>query len=263
MGVHDSAAMTDKLVPSFLPITTQECMDKFMAFDLFDVVCLKFTISKALGYAIVLGAVGVKLPQMLNIVKAGTVAGLTSSTYILELACCTIFGMYNMRKGFAFSTYGENVFLALQNLVLMYCFTAFPAVKGGEPPIKDSSQKLMVTLGGLMGYCAVIAGLYFSIPPGTGSPSTLELALVAAPNVLILFARLPQIAANFSNKSTGVLSVVTQSLNTAGCLARVFTTLQEVDDFAILATALASTLNLIILSQIIFYWSNTADQLNE
>ena len=143
----------------------------------------------AQGYAIVLGAVGVKLPQMLNIVKAGTVAGLTSSTYILELACYTIFGMYNMRKGFAFSTYGENIFLALQNLVLMYCFTAFPAVKGGEPPIKDSSKKLMVTLGGLVGYCAVIASLYFSITPGTGSASTLELALVAAPNVLILFAR--------------------------------------------------------------------------
>ena len=46
----------------------------------------------------------------------------------------------------------------------------------------------MITLGGLIGHCAVIAGLYFSITLDTGSPSTLELTLVAAPIVLIMFA---------------------------------------------------------------------------
>ena len=87
------------------------------------VVCLKLwsdplPCQMSTGLCYVLGAVGVKLPQMLNVVKASTVAGLTSSTYILELAC-NIFGMYNLRNGFAFSTYGEKIFLALQNLVLM------------------------------------------------------------------------------------------------------------------------------------------------
>jgi mannose-P-dolichol utilization defect protein 1 len=253
--------MAAKLVPSFLPITTQECMNKFLAFDVFDVVCLKFTISKALGYAILLGAVGVKLPQLLNILKAGTVAGLSSSAYICELLCYTIFGVYNMRKGYAFSTYGENVFMSMQNLALMYCFAVFPAAIGATPSITNSGAKVMATLAGLVVYGSVVAGLYTSIEPGS-STSTFEMAIIAAPNLLILFARLPQIGNNFSCKSTGVLSVITQILNTVGCLARMFTTIQEVDDMAILATAcLSFFLNFIILGQIFFYWSNTIKQL--
>jgi mannose-P-dolichol utilization defect protein 1 len=235
-------------------------MDSFLAFNI-TATCIKFTISKALGYAIILGAVGVKLPQVLNIVKAGTVAGLTSSTYICELLSYTIFGIYNLRKGFAFSTYGENMFLAIQNLVLMYCFVVFPARAGEEGLVTNPAKKIMVVVTGLAVYSAVLGGLYVSVSP-TDSASLFETALIAAPNVLMLTARLPQIVSNYSNKSTGVLSVITQTLNVLGTLARVFTTTQEVDDFGLLATVLlAFVLNLIILLQIFMYWKNTAKAL--
>lgn len=46
-------------------------------------------------------------------------------------------------------------------------------------------------------------------------------------NIILMGARLPQIAKNFMNKSTGQLSIITYAANTLGCLARLFTTVQE------------------------------------
>lgn len=43
----------------------------------------------------------------------------------------------------------------------------------------------------------------------------------------LLKGRAPQIAANYANKSTGELSMMTQVLMSAGSVARIFTTVQE------------------------------------
>jgi mannose-P-dolichol utilization defect protein 1 len=48
-----------------------------------------------------------------------------------------------------------------------------------------------------------------------------------ANNILMLVARLPQIYKNFKDKSTGQLSLITYGVNTVGCVARIFTTMQE------------------------------------
>lgn len=46
-------------------------------------------------------------------------------------------------------------------------------------------------------------------------------------NIILMSARLPQILQNFSARSTGQLSVITYAANTLGCVARLFTTMQE------------------------------------
>jgi len=46
-------------------------------------------------------------------------------------------------------------------------------------------------------------------------------------NFILMGARLPQIAKNFANRSTGQLSIITYAANTLGCIARLFTTVQE------------------------------------
>lgn len=48
-----------------------------------------------------------------------------------------------------------------------------------------------------------------------------------ANNLIMIGARVPQIYKNFAARSTGQLSVITFSANTLGCIARLFTTLQE------------------------------------
>jgi hypothetical protein len=46
-------------------------------------------------------------------------------------------------------------------------------------------------------------------------------------NLILMGARLPQILKGFSERSTGQLSVITYAANTLGCVARLFTTVQE------------------------------------
>jgi hypothetical protein len=46
-------------------------------------------------------------------------------------------------------------------------------------------------------------------------------------NFVMLGARVPQILKNFTEKSTGQLSIITFGVNTLGCVARIFTSMQE------------------------------------
>ena len=62
---------------------------------------------------------------------------------------------------------------------------------------------------------------------------------------------------NFKNKSTGQLSAATTFLQFAGTAARVFTTLQEVDDRMVLLGFLAGLgLNSLLFLQMICYWKS-------
>ena len=66
--------------------------------------------------------------------------------------------------------------------------------------------------------------------------------------------RAPQIAANFSKKSTGELSQMTQVLMSAGSVARIFTTLQEGGSRSMIgAYVLSSAMNCVILAQMFLY----------
>lgn len=49
---------------------------------------------------------------------------------------------------------------------------------------------------------------------------------------IMILSRIPQIVSNFKAKSTGQLALLTWLLNFGGSAARVFTTLQEVNDQA-------------------------------
>ena len=62
---------------------------------------------------------------------------------------------------------------------------------------------------------------------------------------------------NFQNKSTGSLSLITVIMQWAGCLARVFTTLQEIDDILpVINVGVSFLLNSIVLLQFPLYWNN-------
>jgi hypothetical protein len=52
-------------------------------------------------------------------------------------------------------------------------------------------------------------------------------ALYDVNNFIMLAARVPQILKNFSEQSTGQLSIVTFGVNTVGCVVRILTSLHE------------------------------------
>ncbi|KAG4934353.1 Mannose-P-dolichol utilization defect 1 protein like 2 [Glycine soja] len=202
--------------------------------------CLLPLISKLLGYAIVAASTTVKLPQALfimKILKHQSVRGLSMISFELEVIGYTIALAYCLHKGLPFSAYGELLFLLIQALVLVAIIYYY------------SRPLHAITWIRALLYCAVAP----TILAGQIDPLLFE-ALYASQHAIFLFARIPQIWQNFSNKSTGELSFITSFMNFGGSMVRVFTTIQEsAPKSVLLGYAIGVATNFTILSQIIAY----------
>ncbi|THG99771.1 hypothetical protein EW026_g2652 [Hermanssonia centrifuga] len=209
-----------------------------------DVECLKYSLSKGLGLGIVLGGSIMKVPQLLLIVSAKSARGLSLSAYTLETLSYAITLVYSYRNSFPFSTYGENFFLTLQNILITFLIIHYPASRLTRPR-SSSAQRLTlaIALTGVAGFAL------YSIPPAT--LSALQLATIP----LSLFSKIPQIRQNQRARSTGQLSAFAVISQIVGCLARLFTTAAEVGDLILSAGfALALLLNCVLGVQMWAYW---------
>ncbi|KAG4944567.1 hypothetical protein JHK82_048712 [Glycine max] len=200
--------------------------------------CLLPLISKLLGYAIVAASTTVKLPQALfimKILKHQSVRGLSMISFELEVIGYTIALAYCLHKGLPFSAYGELLFLLIQgfdrkqavdkydNLSNCFFLSIFDTALVLVAIIYYYSRPLhAITWIRALLYCAVAP----TILAGQIDPLLFE-ALYASQHAIFLFARIPQIWQNFSNKSTGELSFITSFMNFGGSMVRVFTTIQE------------------------------------
>eukprot|EP00271_Cylindrocystis_brebissonii_P012536 TRINITY_DN3120_c0_g1_i1.p1 TRINITY_DN3120_c0_g1~~TRINITY_DN3120_c0_g1_i1.p1 ORF type:complete len:124 (+),score=24.48 TRINITY_DN3120_c0_g1_i1:84-455(+) len=81
--------------------------------------------------------------------------------------------------------------------------------------------------------------------------------LYAGQTGLFTLSRIPQIWSNFANRSTGQLSFATTFLNFAGCIARLFTYIQEKAPFSmVIGSLLGIVCHGTLVAQILFYnWS--------
>lgn len=76
--------------------------------------------------------------------------------------------------------------------------------------------------------------------------------------------KLLQAYRNWQNGHTGQLSALTCWLLSLGCVARVFTTLQETGDQLVLFTFLGAALaNFVLVAQVHYYWQATTQILNK
>lgn len=191
---------------------------------------------QGLGYAIVAGASIVKLPQILAVARAGSARGLSPLSAELEEVGLSIAAAFGLSSGLPFSTFGESVFLFLQNTVLLGLIYAFTGARAR----------------GAIAAAAAALWLRFLASPAF-TPAIARRAMDAS-TAIFLSARLPQIAANFKNKSTGTLSLATYAANTLGGLARVATTLQAGAGGALLRNyALGAVLNATVVAQILWF----------
>jgi len=145
------------------------------------VPCLKKTIVKLLGFAIIAGSVVLKVPQILKIVRAGNAKGLAASSYALTLFTCIVNIAYNVLLQHPFSSYGENVSIAVQDAILVL---------------------LIAFHQGAIGVAFAVCALAYA-----GSAVTLIGGYVAFEHIVLLkklalpifcASRVPQIWANFS-----------------------------------------------------------------
>ena len=192
-------------------LSSEECLKSFATFDFSKSDCFAILISKLLGILILVGAVGLKLPQIINIYQTKDVEGLVPTSFYSEVPLVLTVVIYNYLQGNPFSSYGENVFILIQNLVLVFLLW-----KNMAKPPSFGFMALVLTFFVAVG----IFSLYL--------PTDYQFVLPLSGLPLVLISRVPQIIANFKNGSTGQLSVITSFLTFAGSLARVFTTIQEV-----------------------------------
>lgn len=66
-----------------------------------------------------------KLPQIMKIVAAGSVAGISKEMFYLEVLTLTQAAAYSIRQGIPFSVYGENLIILSQNLVIVLLFWVY------------------------------------------------------------------------------------------------------------------------------------------
>jgi len=220
------------------------CSKAFLLYQ-FPSSCLKIVVSKLLGYLIILGSLILKVPQILNIVKSGQVKGLNINMFLLELIGYSINLFYSYRQSLPFSTYGENVFMIVQNLVILLLFFQYER--------------------GFGLFFFVVTSAYSAFFYGLLNESLIDMKMMTLLSTLSIpiftASKLPQIYTNFKNGSTGELSVITCVLQLGGTAARVFTTLQEVDDMVILTGFLLGlVLNAIITLQIFWYWNSSSSK---
>ncbi|KAF5317776.1 hypothetical protein D9619_012528 [Psilocybe cf. subviscida] len=216
--------------------------------DITDVPCLKYSLSKGLGIAIVVGGTVMKVPQILLITNARSARGLSLPASVLETLSYAITSVYSFRHAFPFSTYGENLFLTLQNTLILFLIIGY-----APPPLNPS----MSTLGKPERLVSAVAGCIVTTAILMTSDNEALSWLQAATLPLSLFSKLPQIAENYRAGSTGQLSAIAVLSQVLGCAARLFTTATETGDALVQAGfILALMLNLVLGAQMYAYWGN-------
>ncbi|PRQ60849.1 putative mannose-P-dolichol utilization defect 1 protein [Rosa chinensis] len=200
--------------------------------------CLLALISTLLGYAIVAACTTVKLPQILKILEHGSIRGLSILSFELELVGYMIALAYCLHGGLPFSAYGELAFLLIQALILVAIMYYY------SQPV--SIKRWMTALL----YC----GIAPTILAGRIDPVLFE-ALYASQHAIFLFAKIPQIWQNFSNKSTGELSFLTNCMNFGGSMGTesFHQHPRTSPKSVLLGSVLGVATNAILLSQILIY----------
>lgn len=183
------------------------------------------------------------------VVNVRSARGLSLPSYVLETLSYAITLAYAFRHQYPFSTYGENLFLTFQNVVITLLIIYY-----APSHLLTRQQAKMQKL---------IAASLFTVVTcfflGTISLDILAfLQFTTLP--LSLLSKLPQIRQNFRSQSTGQLSAFAVISQIAGCLARLFTTVTEIGDALVSAGfCLALFLNVILGAQLWLYWGQWDD----
>ncbi|XP_020614752.1 mannose-P-dolichol utilization defect 1 protein-like isoform X2 [Orbicella faveolata] len=184
-----------------------------------------------------------KLPQIIKVLRASSVEGLSLLSFITELTTMTGTFSYSSARGFPFSTWGESLFKAIQTCFLVMLFFYYSS--------RPLAAVLFPFLYGAIVY-VVLSGL---------TPIAVLVQLVSLNILFLSISRVSQIATNFRNGHTGQLSFVMVVMLLFNHAARIFTTLQETGDKYMLVTFIISTIfNVTMVTQILYYWNVNIDE---
>lgn len=200
--------------------------------------CFKFTLSKGLGFGIILGSILVKLPQILKIVNNKSGEGINLLSVTLDLCAITIYLSYNYVKAFPFSAWGDSSFLAVQTVAIAALVLFY-------------NKKLVQSILYIVAYYVITF-----ILAGGLTPVSVLWTLQGFNIPILVISKLLQAHTNYQNGNTGQLSAVTLLLLFLGSVARIFTSIQETGDNMVIITHSASAfVNSILVVQLLYYWN--------
>lgn len=217
-------------------LTPQCYNDTFFDYKIPSIECCKYTISKGLGYGILMGSLLIRVPQILLILRSKSVEGLSLLSELLMIIA--VFGSvsYGYHRQFPISTYGDSYFLFIQNVIILLLILLY----------QKKTFSLFISLLILVTLPALLFMDMLS--------EEIILALNAAQMALSLISKFNQAFVNYRNGSTGKLSPITLWLQFLGCVARIFTSIQETGDFTMILTfVMISLANGILVAQLLYY----------
>lgn len=225
-------------------LMTSKCHEEFFYnFNFLNVDCLKMTISKGLGYGILAGSMLLRVPQILKIVQAQSAQGISIISEVLTLIA--IFGTmaYGFHNQFSIAAYGDSYFLYAQGIIVLLLVLFY-------------QNKLIQTVLYLPVIAASSALLFMNLIPAD------VIFLLNGLNIFLsVISKLIQAGENYRNGSTGALSAITLILQFAGCVARIFTSIQETGDMYMVVTFLVNSVaNGILVFQLVYYWNAKSKQ---
>ena len=237
------------LPPILKGLIREDCFEKFQLFDFSDVECIKFTISKGIGLAIVVGSGILKVPQIIKILQNSSVEGLAPISMYIETTIFMQTAGQGKYSGLSFTVYGESFIIFGQNCIIILLIWLYNKNIG-------MLEKLVI-FAFLIGY----AFLLFD-PLGKAIIQDEHWKLITSSSTFMnIMAKVPQILTIYSNKSTGALAFFTFFLNFAGSIARLGTVLVESDDFLFrLQYIVGVLLNTIIIIQFFLYWNSSSEK---
>jgi mannose-P-dolichol utilization defect protein 1 len=227
-------------------ISAEFCLENFFPFP--PIPCIVALAMKGLGIAIIAGACLNKAPLILNIVNNKSVAGMSTSAIYGEIIMYANSAFYSVLKGNPFTTYGENLIVTFQTMIVcVLCWVyAVPKI--------SISQRLMAI--------AVFAVYLFGVF-GVLTPDYYYM-LMSVNFPVLIFSRGSQIYTFYQCKHTGTQSLITTGMNLLGSAIRVLTTISEIGfDIPMLSGyAISLVLNTILVFQFIMYKKKTGEYLD-
>lgn len=204
------------------------------------------TLSKGLGFALILGSILVKLPQILKIWRNKSGEGISLLSVSFDLSAIMIYGCYSIVNEFPFSSWGDSFFLLLQTLLIACLILHY------------SGRTMMAFL-----YAMLYTSVFLVFISGY-TPKDFLWTLQGFNIPILLVGKLSQALTNFKNGHTGQLSAVTMFMMCAGSAARIFTSIQETGDFmSILTYCVSTSANAVIVLQILYYWNVDATKMEK
>uniref|UniRef100_A0A914BU95 Mannose-P-dolichol utilization defect 1 protein homolog n=1 Tax=Acrobeloides nanus TaxID=290746 RepID=A0A914BU95_9BILA len=183
------------------------------------------------------------VPQILKIFASKSGRGISLSSQLLGLLAAAGTSAYSYEKGFVFSQWGDSLFVTIQMMFIIMQILYY----------SDASAYAFSFFS--VCWMLTLAVAYHYVP--LAILTTIQATTIP----IVSVSKGIQIWTNHSNKSTGQLSLISVALQFFGCLARIFTSVQETGDNLVIGSFIvAAFLNGIIFAQMFIYWDETTRQ---